>query len=140
MKTGPKSTSNHTTNKRNERTPNHNKPAKRALGLRVIRENVAGIDLGSREHWVCCPGADGQEPQVKTFTTTTPQLEKLADWLEAEGIESVAMEATSVYWIPLYELLEERGIEPVLVKRAATEPCAGAKERHDRLPMVASAA
>ena len=119
MKTGPKSTTNNTTNnttnKRNKRTPNHNKPAKRAPGLRVIRENVAGIDLGSREHWVCCPGADGQEPQVKTFSTTTPQLEKLADWLEAEGIESVAMEATSVYWIPLYELLEERGIEPVLV-------------------------
>ena len=88
---------------------------KAARGLRVIREHVAGIDLGSREHWVCCPGRAGQDPQVKTFRTTTPQLEKLADWIQAEAIESVAMESTGVYWIPLYELLEARGIEVVLV-------------------------
>ena len=49
------------------------------------------------------------------FATTTPQLEELADWIEAEQIESVAMEATGVYWIPLYELLQARGIEVVLV-------------------------
>ena len=89
--------------------------AKKARGLRVIRERVAGIDLGAREHWVCCPGRDGQEPQVRTFRTTTPQLERLADWLEAEAIESVAMESTGIYWIPLYELLQARGIEVVLV-------------------------
>ena len=83
--------------------------------LRVIREKVAGIDLGSREHWVCCPPRAGQQPQVRTFGTTTPQLEKLWEWLEAERIESVAMEATGIYWIPLYELLESRGIEVVLV-------------------------
>ena len=53
---------------------------------------------------------------MKTFRTTTPQLEKLADRIEAEAIESVAMEAAGVYWIPLYELLEARGIEVVLVK------------------------
>ena len=82
--------------------------------LRVIRTNVAGIDLGSREHWVCCPGKE-EIPNVKTFGTTTPELARLADWLEEEGIESVAMESTSVYWIPLYELLESRGMEVVLV-------------------------
>ena len=87
--------------------------ARRAL--RVIRENVAGIDWGSRQHGVCCPGQAEQELEVKTFGTTTLPLQKLADWLEAEGIESVAMEATSVYWIPLYELWEARGIEVVLV-------------------------
>ena len=85
------------------------------FGLRVIREKVAGIDLGARQHWVCRPGEKGQAPEVQTFGTTTPELEKLVEWLEAEGIESVAMESTGVYWIPLYELLESRGIEAVLV-------------------------
>lgn len=83
--------------------------------LKVIRDNVAGIDLGAREHWVCCPAGEAGTPHVRTFATTTPQLAKLADWLESEGIESVAMEATGIYWIPLYELLEARGMEVVLV-------------------------
>lgn len=91
------------------------KSGKAQRGLRVIREKVAGIDLGSQKHWVCCPGQGEQEPQVRTFGATTPELHKLADWLEAEAIESVAMEATGIYWIPLYELLEARGIEVVLV-------------------------
>jgi transposase len=83
--------------------------------LTAIRPNVAGIDVGSREHWVCGPArADGQ-PNVCAFGTTTSQLEALADWLASQGVESAAMESTSVYWIPLYELLESRGIEPVLV-------------------------
>lgn len=91
------------------------KSSKAVRALRVIRKNVAGIDLGSREHWVCCPPEEEQKPNVRTFGTTTPQLQKLADWLELEAIESVAMEATGIYWIPLYELLEARGIEVVLV-------------------------
>ena len=86
----------------------------REKGLQVIRSQVAGIDLGSREHWVCCPG-EGEERQVRVFQTTTSHLEGLADWLGKESIESVAMEATGVYWIPLYELLESRGFEVVLV-------------------------
>ena len=91
------------------------KKGKSVRALKVLRENVAGIDLGSREHWVCCPGEAGQKPNVRTFGSTTPELQKLADWLESEAIESVAMEATGIYWIPLYELLEARGIEVVLV-------------------------
>jgi transposase len=88
---------------------------KRAEGtLSVTRANVAGIDLGSVEHYVACPPRGGQA-NVKTFGTTTPELAALADWLQAEGVESVAMESTGVYWIPLYELLEQRGIEVVLV-------------------------
>lgn len=76
---------------------------------------VAGIDLGSREHWVCVPSPARSGPSTQAFGTTTPDLERLADWLSAEGIESVAMESTHVYWIPLYELLESRGIEVLLV-------------------------
>jgi transposase len=82
--------------------------------LSVTRPKVAGIDLGSREHYVACPPRDGQA-NVKSFGTTTPELAMLADWLQAEGVVSVAMESTGVYWIPLYELLEQRGIEVVLV-------------------------
>lgn len=88
---------------------------KRAEGkLSVTRPKVAGIDLGSVEHYVACPPREGQA-NVKSFGTTTPELASLADWLQAEGVESVAMESTGVYWIPLYELLEQRGIEVVLV-------------------------
>lgn len=88
---------------------------KRAEGkLSVTRPKVAGIDLGSVEHFVACPPREGQA-NVKSFGTTTPELAALADWLQAEGVESVAMESTGVYWIPLYELLDQRGIEAVLV-------------------------
>jgi transposase len=83
--------------------------------LCAMRPNVAGVDIGSREHWVSGPVKDDGTASVKCFGTTTSQLEALVDWLQAEGVESVAMESTSVYWIPLYELLESRGIEPVLV-------------------------
>ena len=89
----------------------------RAAGksLPVIRPKVAGIDIGSTQHWACGPvGSDGARP-VRVFGTTTAQLQELVDWLLQQGVESVAMESTSVYWIPLYELLESRGMEVVLV-------------------------
>ena len=65
--------------------------------LQPLRPQVAGIDLGSCEHWACGPLRDGQEPHVRVFGTTTPALEELADWLQAAGVESVAMESTHVY-------------------------------------------
>jgi len=83
--------------------------------LPVIRAKVAGIDIGSTEHWVCGPAKPEGEPNVRVFRTTTGELTELVDWLVEQGVESVAMESTSVYWIPLYELLEARGIEAVLV-------------------------
>ncbi len=101
--------------KTQRRSTKKKRPSNRAgSGLRVIREKVAGIDLGAREHWVCSPVLGASERVVKVYTTTTPQLNQLADWLEQESIESVAMESTGVYWIPLYEILEARGIEVVL--------------------------
>lgn len=80
----------------------------------VVRKNVAGIDLGSRSHFVAGPVLPDRT-NVEEFGTTTPQLQKLADWLEEQGVESVAMESTSVYWIPIYEILESRGFEVLLV-------------------------
>ena len=86
-----------------------------APSLPVVRPLVAGIDLGSKEHWVCGPARDDGEPNVRTFGTTTDELEKLAGWLIEQHVESVAMESTYVYWIPVYELLESKGLQVVLV-------------------------
>ena len=83
--------------------------------LPAIRPLVAGLDVGSAQHWVCGPARDDGPPNVRVFGTTTDHLQELAAWLSAQGVESVAMESTSVYWIPIYELLETRGIEVLLV-------------------------
>jgi transposase len=83
--------------------------------LPVIRSNVAGLDVGAMQHWVCGPSRADGKPNVRVFDTTTVQLNELADWLSEQGVESVAMESTYVYWIPIYELLETRGIEVLLV-------------------------
>ena len=87
----------------------------RPTSLPVLRPNVAGIDIGSREHWVCGPAREDGEPNVRVFGTTTDQLNELADWLVQQKVESVAMESTYVFWIPVYEILESRGLEVVLV-------------------------
>ena len=83
--------------------------------LPAFRPHAAGIALASTEHWVCSPSEPGAKPNVRTFGTTTPELARLVDWQQEEGIETVAMESPHVYWIPLYELLESRGIEACLV-------------------------
>jgi transposase len=84
-------------------------------GLPVIRPNVAGIDLGSTNHWVCAPKRDGAGREVEQFGATTPELEKMVEWLKERNVESVAMESTGVYWIPPHEILESHGLEVVLV-------------------------
>lgn len=94
---------------------NRKKNSTTAQGLSELRSNVAGIDLGSTEHWVCGPDRGTGEPNVRTFGTVTSSLAACVEWLLEEGVESVAMESTSVYWIPLYEMLEEAGLEVLLV-------------------------
>jgi transposase len=84
----------------------------------VIHPDAAGIDLASEVHYVAVP-ADRDPQPVRNFGTTTDQLIVLADWLQRGGIRTVAMEATGVYWIPLFELLEARGLEVCLVNRPA---------------------
>ena len=80
----------------------------------VINPNAAGIDVGAREIYVAAP-ADRDPEAVRTFATFTPDLIALAEWLRACGVTTAAMEATSVYWMPLFTILEERGIEVCLV-------------------------
>lgn len=80
----------------------------------MIHPHAAGIDIGSREHWVAVP-EDRDERSVRRFGCFTADLYALADWLKRCGVETVAMESTGVYWIPLYQILEERGFEVKLV-------------------------
>ena len=82
--------------------------------LEKIHLNAAGIDIGSKSHWVAVPDDRDDQP-VREFPSFTHGLAALANWLQACGIDTVAMESTGVYWIPLYEILEERGIEVLLV-------------------------
>jgi transposase len=82
--------------------------------LEKVHLHAAGIDVGSEAHWVAVP-EDRDEQPVRKFSSFTHDLHRLADWLEACGVETVAMESTGVYWIPLYEILEERGFEVLLV-------------------------
>ena len=81
----------------------------------VVNPKVAGVDISSTELWVCGPARADREVNVRVFSVTTPQLHALADWLQEQQVESVAMESTSVYWIPLYEVLEAKGFEVLLV-------------------------
>ena len=91
-------------------------PNKPAPAFDEIRRNVAGIDIaGHADHFVCGPRRDDGGHDIERFGTTTAELHKLLAWLKERGVESVAMESTSVYWIPVADLLEANGIEVVLV-------------------------
>lgn len=80
----------------------------------VINPHAAGADIGAREIYVAIPVELDERP-VRRFDTFTEDLQKLVAWLKERGITTLAMEATSVYWIPLAELLEAAGIEVCLV-------------------------
>jgi hypothetical protein len=80
----------------------------------VLEPNAAGVDVGAREMFVAVPPGRDENP-VRVFATFTEDLEQLADWLAQCGVTTVALESTGVYWIPLYDILEHRGIRPCLV-------------------------
>ncbi len=92
----------------------HAAPPKTWEGLKVIHPHAAGLDIGSAEIWAAVPPASAAKP-VRPFGTTTPDLQALADWLKASGVDTVAMEATGVYWVPAYEVLEARGFQVFVV-------------------------
>ena len=94
--------------------PHPQQPASRPALLERINANAAGIDCGAEAHYVAVPPARAPTP-VRAFKTFTADLHRLADWLAACGVTSVAMESTGVYWIPLFEILEARGLEVLLV-------------------------
>jgi transposase len=89
-----------------------NKASKRAhfQSLPLIHPNAAGIDVGAKEHVVAVP-CDRDPQPVRTFQAFTPDLHELAAWLKRCGIETVALESTGIYWLSLYEVLEQHGFE-----------------------------
>lgn len=94
--------------------------------LEQIQPNAAGIDIGAEEIYVCVPpGRD--KVRVRVFPTFTADLRRLADWLVACEVETVAMESTSIYWIPLFDILEERGLEVCLVNARHLKNVTGRK-------------
>lgn len=94
------------------RQPPPARPSPSALAR--ITPDAAGIDCGAAEHYVAVP-PDREARPVRAFGAFTSDLARLADWLVACGVRAVAMEATGIYWIPLYEMLEARGLEVLLV-------------------------
>ncbi len=82
--------------------------------LSQVNLNAAGIDVGASSHFVAVP-EDRWEQPVREFEAFTADLYRLADWLAGCGVETVAMESTGVYWIPLFGVLEERGFAVMLV-------------------------
>ena len=102
----------------------------------LLNPNAAGMDIGANEIYVAVPpGRDGQA--VQRFGTFTGELGRLSEWLKQCGIDTVAMEATGVYWIPVYQILETAGFQyfgqrPILPKRSRPE------DGHFRLPVAAA--
>ena len=94
--------------------------------LEVMHPDAAGIDVGGSMHCVAVPNEAAQE-SVRQFGVYTRQLHELGDWLQACGVKIVAMESTGVYWIPLYELLERRGFQVLLVDARQVKNVSGRK-------------
>jgi len=92
----------------------------------VINPNAAGIDVGSGEHWVAVAKDRDQQP-VRSFQCFTADLNAMADWLKKCGIDTVAMESTGVYWIPLFQILESQGFEVKLVNARHVKNVPGRK-------------
>jgi transposase len=111
-----------------KRKPKNGKSRKVTLpdSLKQIKLNAAGIDVHSEEHWVCVPQDRDSQP-VRRFEAFTADLYRLADWLRECGIETVAMESTGVYWIPLFQVLEARGFEVNLVNARDVKNVSGRK-------------
>src|ERR1700683_5402180 len=96
------------------------------LNLEVVHPNAAGIDIGNEVHYVAVPPNRSSEA-VRRFGCTTAELRAMADWLKQCGIQTVAMQSTGVYWIPVYDLLEQAGLEVYLANARETKNLPGRK-------------
>jgi transposase len=95
-------------------------------GLEVVHPHAAGIDVGNGAHYVAVR-PDRDEQPVRRFECFTADLHRLAEWLHSCGVKTVALQSTGVYWIPLYDILEERGFEVYLVNAQHTKNLPGRK-------------
>lgn len=95
-------------------------------GMPVINQYVAGIDIGQKLIYVAIP-PNFDEQHTRVFGTFTDDLKSIVDWLKKHKIEMVAMEATSIYWIPLFALCEENGIKPLIINPKRVKMMPGRK-------------
>jgi len=96
------------------------------LSLEVVHPDAAGIDIGNESHYVAVPPTRESEP-VRRFGCTTAELKSMADWLKQCAIRTVAMQSTGVYWIAVFDILEEAGFEVYLVNARETKNLPGRK-------------
>jgi len=96
------------------------------LSLEVIHPDAAGIDIGNESHYVAVPPSRDSQP-VRRFGCTTAELKAMAAWLKQCNIRTVAMQSTSVYWIAVYDILEQADLEVFLVNARDTKNLPGRK-------------
>jgi transposase len=106
--------------------PQDRRPPAREPTRRILHPNAAGIDVGSQRHYVAVP-ADRDPQPVRCFGCLTPDLQEMAHWLKACGVDTVAVESTGVYWIPVAQVLEENGIDVYLVDARQAKGLPGRK-------------
>jgi len=125
-------TTNHSTPKpwdkmnRKQRRATMRKIQSADLSLEVVHPNAGGIDIGNESHYVAVPPDRDSQP-VRRFGCTTAELQAMAQWLSQCGICTVAMQSTGVYWIAVYDILEEAGLEVYLVNARDTKNLPGHK-------------
>jgi transposase len=95
-------------------------------GLSALNRNAAGIDVGNTDHYAAVPIGRDPEP-VQTFRSFTSDLHRMAQWLKACGVETVVMQATGVYWIALFQILESYGFQVNVVNARHTKTLPGRK-------------
>ncbi len=107
-------------NKKNQKAPS-------IEGFDMINPDAAGIDIGSKIHYVCVP-KERDEVRIKSFGCFTEDINKMASWLKKCRVRSVAMESTGVYWIPVYQILEQEGFEVNLINAQHVKGVPGRKK------------
>jgi len=96
------------------------------LSLEVIHPDAAGIDIGNESHYASVPPSRDSQP-VREFGCTTAELKAMAAWLKQCRIRTVAMQSTGVYWVAVYDILEQAGLEVYLVNARDTKNLPGRK-------------
>src|SRR5215469_10866498 len=96
------------------------------LSLEVVHPDAAGIDIGNESHYLAVPSIRDSQP-VQRFGCTTGELQAMAEWLKQCRIRTVAMQSTGVYWVAVYDLLEQAGFEMYLVNARDTKNLPGRK-------------
>ena len=103
------------------------------LSLEVVHPDAAGIDIGNESHYVAVPPTRDSQP-VRRFGCTTSELKGMAVWLKQCAIRTITLQSTGVYWIAVYDILEEAGFEVYLVNARETKNLPGRSPNCGLLP------